>query len=112
MFCSGQLQASLHFNINLLSYNFVLEYSETFKGLSKVTQLALKSQMVWHDNAVNYSGWIGPKKGDKSSRGKNLETTSIYHFLQVTNSLDSLKINGEALATTATSGNNQRRSFL
>jgi len=36
-------------------------------------------------------GWIG-RKWSKQLVGGNLETTAVYHFLQVTNSLDSLEI--------------------
>lgn len=46
VFCVHLRQASLSFTLTLEGYNFLLEYSETFKGLSKVEQLALASCFI------------------------------------------------------------------
>jgi len=94
VFYSALTQATLSFNLDYSSFIYLLEYSETFKGLSNVKQLALRPKVIWDDGSINsrrYKRW----RGDESSLvGGNLETAAIYLFLQVTNSLDSLEMLG------------------
>jgi len=91
VFCVHLRQAALSFTITLEGYNFLLEYSEIFKGLSKVKQLALSPFLIRDDSSIDRRVWIG-RKWSKYLGGGNLETTAVYQFLQVTDSLDSIEI--------------------
>jgi len=46
VFCVHLRQASLSFILTLDGYNFLLEYSETFGGLSEVKQLAFPPSII------------------------------------------------------------------
>jgi len=91
VFCVHLRQASLSFTLRLDGYTFLLKYWETFKGLSRVKQLALGPRLHWDETPINNRGWLG-RKWSKELVGGNVETTAVHHFLQFTNSLDSLEI--------------------
>jgi len=66
-----------------------------------VKQLALRPVIVWDDGPVNNRGWKRWIGENSSLVGGNLETAAIYHFLLVTNSLDSLEVLGGDATTTS-----------
>jgi len=58
-----------------------------------VKQLAILPQLIWDDGSTNERGWLGRKWNNKMVR-RNCETTAVYHFPQLTTSLDSLEFVG------------------
>lgn len=84
VFCPHLLQASLAFTIDRSAYDCLLEYSETFKGLSRVKRLAIVLILVWVYGTVYDHGW----EGRRPMADSNLETTAVSHFLRVINSLE------------------------
>jgi len=56
VYCPHLRQASLCFTLTLDGYNFLLENSDTFNGLSQIRQLALRAMLIWDDGSVNNRG--------------------------------------------------------
>ena len=90
VFCPYLTQAPIEFNLDKLSFACLLEYSETFKGLSNVKQLALRPRIVWDDDFIYNRGWQRWRGEESNLVGGSLETAAVYHFLLVANSLDSV----------------------
>lgn len=92
VFCLQLRQASLGFTIDLHSFNYLVEYVDTFRGLSKVTQLAITTTFVWDGFAGGVGKWKGSHKKEKRLWKVNSETETVFNFLTVTNELRSLEI--------------------
>lgn len=59
VFCSTLEQVSVKFIVSASSFKFLVEYSETFIGLSSVVQLALEPTFAWDA----FDGTVGSWKG-------------------------------------------------
>lgn len=99
VFCESRLQASLSFTLDLTSFNFLVDHSQTFKGLSKVKQPAIRSVFVRDEDSVSRRGRTRLRKEDqelvrKQSRDdSNLLLSSGYRFSRFFGS----KRNGEKI---------------
>ena len=94
VFCSALTRASISFNLDYSSFIYLSEYSETFKSLSNVKQLALRPRIIWDDGSLNNGGWLKWRGEESSLAGGNLETAAVYLFLLVASSLDYLEFIG------------------
>jgi len=69
-------------------FNFLSEFKSTFKGLSNVTQLALRVELVY-DQSNNKTWWGTPGEQSKDWIGGNEKTESVWNLLQVRKRLSS-----------------------
>ena len=72
-------------------FNFLSEFKSTFKGLSNVTQLALRVELVY-DQSNNKTWWGTPGEQSKDWIGGNEKTESVWNLLQVRKRLSSWEL--------------------
>lgn len=70
---------------------YLFEFSDTFKGLSKVKQLAIAPNFPWKpEDKRSHCGT--PAESRKEWTFGNKKSDTVYHFLKVTNQLESLEL--------------------
>jgi len=96
-FCPTLRRAAFAFTMSSHEdFNFLSEFKSTFKGLSNITQLALKVELVYDE--PNHKTWWGtPRELSKDWIGGNKKTESVWSLLQVTKLVSSLEIHSFCL---------------
>lgn len=78
-FCKNLKSASLNLSVGREDYRFLKEYSEMFKGLSSVSQLAVEFEMV-KGGGYAPPWWV--EEEQRSFKGKGGECESVFRPIQ------------------------------
>lgn len=81
--------AVLNFSVTLEDVKYLEEYSQSWKGLSKVKYLAIAPLF---ESDPKFARWWNKKHLNAEGERRNLKEESIYNFLLVSNQLSSLEI--------------------
>lgn len=64
-FCTSLQEAALSFSINLESFNYLTEFLDTFRGLSKIRKLAIEPVFLYDSFVSNEGVWKGRLKKER-----------------------------------------------
>lgn len=90
-FCPNLRQAIFALLITIEDSKFLAEYEETFQGLSNVQDLAIRINYLF-DKTNRRTWWGLPSETKQSWKKGSRKSDSIFHFLQVTNKLQSFEM--------------------
>lgn len=90
-YCNSLEQAALGFDVEGEDFNYLTEYSETFKRLSNVKDLAIGLKFVYREKDQSI-WWGSPNELSQTFLGGTKKTEVIYHFLLVTNQIRALEV--------------------
>lgn len=100
IFCPCLEAASLGFTCsNKEDFNYLTEFQSTFKGVSKVRELALVPLFYW--NQEDKKTWWGSSREKHNRMRENKKMKTIEALLTVTNQLYSLELNCTIVQTRA-----------
>lgn len=82
VFCEGLEEAAIGCSLDKNNdAAYLKEYSQDFKGLSRVKKLAIGFEVIWKQE--DKSSWWRPSEGE--GERPNIKSTAIQNFLLVTN---------------------------
>lgn len=90
VFCPHLSQAALRASISTTDFRLLLEFSDTFAGLSKIKELAIHYSFIFTESDKR-TWWGLAGKEQKSLKG-NEKTDTQFHYLKVTNQLKALEL--------------------
>lgn len=91
VFCPHLRQAALSFTIHVSDFQFLQEYRDSIKKVSKVKDLALRFVFI-HQREDKKTWWGLASEFNQGWIGGNKKTEIVHRMLEITNELDSLEV--------------------